>query len=91
MKKKIGYAVYRAADGCSEEYYGRVTSLRAARTLAARGNSLPKSEYDTARAAGHCCGLSAPHLDEGEMESEEATAWFGRGGWDCAVPIYRMT
>src|ERR1700755_873554 len=84
-EKLVGYAVYRAADGCDEEYYGRVTSLRAARRLAANSSPTPKWMYDTHRAARD--GVATPSLDENEREGE-ASDWFGPGGCNCACPIF---
>lgn len=77
------YNVYRAADGCALEFFGRVRSLRAARHMAAVGGSLPQCLWDTARAAGHCGGIRAP---EG-TESPEPAAWFGLRGECCAVKV----
>ena len=84
--KKIGYNVYHAPDGGSESYLGFVTSLKAARHLAAvGGNELPESLYGTAQAAGHVYGMSAPDKSH---EDTEPTAWFGKGGYYCAVAVY---
>ena len=83
--KKIGYNVYHAPEGNDESYLGFVASLRAARHLAATGNELPRSLYDTANAAGHVNGLAAP---DKSCEADEAEAWFGRGGWYCAVAVF---
>lgn len=80
----IGYNVYRAADGCSEEFYGFVETLDEARKLAEAGSSLPESLYATAEAAGHCGGLEAPDkTNEGEVAE-----WFGDDGYDCAVQVF---
>ena len=84
-RKLVGYNVYEAPDGCAETYLGQVTSLRAARSLAARGGGLEESLYGTARAAGHCAGMSAP---DKTGEVGEPVAWFGRDGWHCAVAVY---
>lgn len=87
MKNK-SYLVFLASDGCDEEYLGEVGSIRAAKQMAAqhaRGEryALAKSLYDTARAAGHCLGTSAPPARD---EVGEPVEWFGRGGWYCACP-----
>lgn len=75
MTRKIaGYNVYRAADGCDEEYFGFASSLRTARIMC-RGSALPRSEYGTARAAGHCAGLSAP---DKSREIEDHYTWLTR-------------
>lgn len=81
-RKIVGYNVYHAPEGSAPSFHGFVTSLWAARHLAATGIALEASLFDTARAAGHCAGLTAPTGDE----AEEPAAWFGR--WDCAVPVY---
>ena len=81
-KKIVGYNVYHAPEGSDRSYYGMAATITAARKLAATGRSLDASLWDTARAAGHCDGLSAP---EGE-EADEPAAWFGSN--DCAVPVY---
>ena len=79
-----GYHVYHAPDGGGESFLGFASSLRAARRLAARGRELEASLYETARVAGHCGGLRAPDTSH---EAAEPAAWFGRGGWYCAVPV----
>jgi len=79
--------VYLSPDGQCPSFLGTVTSLRAARHLAAkhgRGEvgALEKSLWATAAAAGHCAGIKAPTGDE-----DEPCAWFGRGGNYCAVRV----
>jgi hypothetical protein len=83
MAKVTGYNVYRAADGCSEEFYGFVKTIDEAKALAATGNTLQECMYATATAAGHCGGISAPDKSNEDAESVE---WFG-DGWDCAVAV----
>lgn len=88
MKRQIiGYNVYNAPEGCSESYYGFAATLADARKLAAKGKgrALEASLYDTARAAGHCAGLSAPDKTN---EADEPEEWFGDDGFDCAVRVY---
>ena len=80
-----GYNVYHVPEGGGESYLGFAGSLRAARKLAATGNSLPEHLYSTAIAAGHCYGISAPDKSH---ESGEPVAWFGRGGNYCAVAVF---
>ena len=87
-KTPVGYAVYHAPEGSAESYYGRVETLEEARKLAANGRALERSLWDTARAAGHCAGLTAPDLAEGETLADEPAEWFGADGYDCAVAIY---
>lgn len=90
-RQLIGYEVYEAPEGCAPAYLGRATSLREARHMAARGGGLPEHLWATARAAGHCGGCHAPHLADDEVRDDEPTAWFGRGGRYCAVPVWRVT
>lgn len=82
------YNVYYAPEGSSPTFLGAVGSIAAAKKAAAHhhrnpGSGLPECLYDTARRAGHCGGASAP---EG-VEAAEPAAWFGRGGWYCAVAV----
>lgn len=88
-KRPSHYNVYHAPEGSSGVFLGTATSLRQARKMAAKharnpGSGLDASLWDTARVAGHCAGYSAPDT-AGELS--EPTAWFGRGGWYCAVPV----
>ena len=85
--RQLGYNVYHAREGQSESFIGFVTSVRAAKKLAAAHGheyELPASLYGTARAAGHVCGVTAP----AGHEADEPTEWFGRGGYYCAVAVY---
>lgn len=84
-RKIQGYNVYHAPDGCCESYIGFARTLREARRMAARGNELPQSLYETARAAGHVYGMTAP---DKQGEADSPTAWFGKGGWYCAVAVF---
>lgn len=84
-RKLVGYNVYHAPEGSAESFYGFVDTLDEARELAAKGRALEASLYDTARAAGHCAGLSAPDKDG---EDSDVTEWFGDD--DCAVAVYKM-
>lgn len=79
MKRKIaGYNVYRAAEGCDEEYFGFASTLRSARKMI-RGRALPQYLYSTARAAGHCSGMTEP---DKSREIEYHTRWLTR---DCVA------
>lgn len=88
-KKIVCYEVYESASGSAEAYLGRASTLRQARRMAAQGGGLPPSMYDTARAAGHCGGYSAPSLGDDEERDSEPACWFGRGGVYCAVPVWK--
>ena len=83
-RELIGYNVYRAADGCDEEYYGFAETLDEAIEMAKTSTRLPAHLYETARAAGSCGGKHAP-----EKVNEGAVAeWFGEDGFDCAVEVF---
>ena len=77
----VGWNVYRIADGCALEYYGRANTLSDAKQLS-KGRSLPQSDWDTAKAAGHCGGISAP----GGVEEDEPSHWWGDNR--CAVIVW---
>lgn len=83
------YNVYRAPDGCAEEFLGEASSLREARRMAAHGaRGLEASLYGTARAAGHVNGDRAP---DKAHEADEPAACFGRNGWYYAVEILKRS
>ena len=74
--------VFRAPDGCGETYIGPASSMEEAEALVARHEAgevpgLPDYLYDTAKAAGHCDGISAPPETGGPI------AWIGKDGWYC--------
>lgn len=81
---KIGYNVYYAPDGCAETFIGFAETLDKALTMTECAG-LEESLYETARAAGHCGGMSAP---DKEHEADEPDEWFGPDGWHCAVPVF---
>lgn len=77
------YHIFRAPDGCGNNYLGSSRTLRGARRMAAqhaRGEigELAEWLWETARKAGQCDGICAP------PPVGEPVAWFGRGGWYCA-------
>jgi len=80
----IGYRVYHAPEGGDLAYCGDASTLRQARRLAG-GGGLPRSMWDTARAAGHVCGMTAP---DGGYEDSEPCEWCGRRGEWCIVAVY---
>ena len=77
------YNVYYAPDGCCETFLGCVDTLEEAYALEG-ASGLAESDYGTARAAGHCNGISAPDKAHEEDEPEE---WFGADGYYCAVKV----
>jgi len=81
-RQTVGYNVYYAPDGCDSSFVGFAETIEDARAMAGQGG-LEKSLWDTARAAGHCAGMTAP---EGE-EAEEPDEWFGEDGYYCAVRV----
>jgi len=83
--RTIGYNVYRCAEGCDPIFLGFATTLKGARRVRKTGG-LPRHLWETARAAGHCDGLSAPDT---EGEDEAPAEWFGHAGDVCAVAVRR--
>lgn len=72
----IKYRVELAQDGCDVEFAGDCDTLAEARELAATTpRTLPRSMYDTARAAGHVAGMTAPV--GGSAEPTEPIEWIG--------------
>jgi hypothetical protein len=82
---KTGYNVYYAPEGGPEEFLGEVESLAEAYELEG-GQSLPSAMWDTARAAGHVDGMSAP---DQTGEADEPAEWFGADSCYCAVKFTR--
>lgn len=96
-----GYNVYRMPDGDDPEYVGRAATLRAAARLAARAGrgeiaTLPREQWDTARAAGTVAGLVKPRGEAARLvsltapegvEEQAACRWIGRGGEYAVVRI----
>jgi hypothetical protein len=76
--------VYEAPEGCDPSFCGEYDTLADAQAAAVTEPAgLEKSLWDTARAAGHCAGMSAP---EGGEEGEPIS-WHGASGWHCVVPV----
>jgi hypothetical protein len=79
------YRIYEAPDGCDMSYCGERDTLAEAKAFAeTEPTGLQKSLWDTARAAGHCAGKSAPH---GGIEDDEPISWHGASGWHCVVGV----
>src|SRR5690606_41669531 len=75
----VGFHVYYAPEGSAESFCGYVPvvdgDLRAAlavcREIADSGrDGLPEHLYETARAAGHVCGMTAPRSEERRVGKE---------------------
>lgn len=67
--------MYEAPDGCAETYLGYADTLDEARELARSATKgLPEHLYETARAAGHVNGMSAP---DKLHEDDEPAEWIG--------------
>ena len=89
----VGFNVYHAPEGSAESFCGFVAvengdvkaALAECWELAEAGRALPESLYETARAAGHVCGMAAP---DKSREAEEPYDWFGPDGCHCAMPVY---
>ena len=80
---KTAYRVYDAAEGCDLIFCGEYDTLAEAQSIAAAEPAgLGQSLWDTARAAGHCAGMTAP---EGGDESDEPISWHGEHHCVCAV------
>lgn len=77
----VGYNVYYAPDGCDESYVGFADTMDDAKAMVG-SDGLPGSLYDSARAAGHCAGMTAPNKSR---EIEEAAIWLDE--CYCAVPV----
>lgn len=86
MAERITYRVYHAPEGCDPSYCGEYDDRdEAAQAAAADPRGLEQSLWDTARAAGHCAGLTAP--DDGE--ESEPLSWHGSDGCYCVVEVRR--
>jgi hypothetical protein len=70
------YRVELCPDGCDVSFVGDYDSLAKARAAAESGAcGLPRADWDTARAAGHVGGMTAP--EGGPEEYAEADEWVG--------------
>ena len=79
------YRVYRAPEGCDSSFCGEYDTLAEAQQAAeTEPAGLERSLWDTARAAGHCGGLTAP---SGGVEDDEPISWHGASGWHCVVRV----
>lgn len=77
------YRVYDAPEGCDLSFCGEYVTLQEAQSAADdEPEGLPKSLWDTARAAGHCGGQRAP---EGGIEDDEPISW--HGDQHCVVEV----
>lgn len=80
------YRVYEAEDGCDLVYCGEFDDLTEAQEFAeTEPGGLPASMWDTARAAGHCGGQTAP---DGGAEDDEPISWHGTDGTYCVVAVH---
>jgi hypothetical protein len=78
------YRVYYSPEGSDSQYCGEFESLDEAQEAAeSEPDGLEQCLWDTARAAGHCGGLSAP--DAGE--EGEPLSWHGTDGWYCVIAV----
>lgn len=86
LEPRVTFRVYRAPDGCDAEFVGEYDTQEEAEDAAEKATSgLPRSMWDTARAAGHVAGLYAPSA-EGE-EDEEPESWHGPDGVNYVVRV----
>jgi hypothetical protein len=84
--KTTKYRVYHAPDGCTPSFCGEYGTRSAAERAAKRQPvGLPQDLWETARAAGHVYGMTAP--DTGGVEADEPIGWYGKEGWHCVVAV----
>jgi hypothetical protein len=81
------YRVYKAPDGCDVSFCGEFATLAEAQAHAlTEPAGLERSLWETARAAGHCAGMTAPG---GGDESDEPLSWHGNE--HCVVEVVYNT
>lgn len=86
---KTTYRVYEAPDGCGTTFCGEFASEAEAQEYAATEPSgLSECLYETARQAGHVCGMEAP---DGGTEDDDPVGWYGAAGWHCVVRVRYAT
>lgn len=86
LEPATAYRVYHAPEGSAPSFCGEFSSLVEAEAHAEKEpRGLASSLWDTARAAGHCGGLSAPDTD-GE-EDDEPESWHGSAGHHCVTRV----
>lgn len=79
------YRVYEAAEGSDLVYCGEYETLTEAQSVAEREpGGLSRSDWETARNAGHCAGMTAP---SGGVEADEPVSWHGESGAHCVVAV----
>lgn len=86
LEPKTAFRVYRWPDGSCPDFCGEYPTLEAAEE-AAEGEpaGLPKSEWESARRAGHRDGMTAPDPDGDEADEPES--WHGANGNYCVVRV----
>ena len=83
---KTAYRVYLAPDGCDPSYCGEYSTIEEARDVAEREPAgLDACMWETARAAGHCGGMTAP--DTAGREDRDPLSWHGASGNHCVVRV----
>lgn len=80
---KTAYRVYEAAEGSDLIFCGEFDDQFTAETVAdSAPGGIPRSLWDTARAAGHCAGMVSP---EGGVEDDEPLSW--HADHHCVVQV----
>ena len=80
----MAYRVYYAPDGSDEAYCGeRDTYAEAVAMAETEPDGLERSLWETARAAGHFGGMTAP----GCGTEGQPISWHGSEGWHCVVEV----
>lgn len=81
------YRLYYAPEGSGMSYCGEFeTRLEACRTADRSPWGLSEDQWDTARQAGHCGGLTAPPAEG--VEDEDPLMWVG---YYCIIRVRYLT
>lgn len=84
LEPKTAWRVYCCPDGCCASYCGEYDTQEEAEEIAeSEPIGLEESMWATARAAGHCAGMTAP----GDGEEDEPESWHGAAGYHCVVKV----
>lgn len=84
IEPKTAWRVYCCPDGCCASYCGEYDTQEEAEAIAeSEPVGLEESLWATARAAGHCAGMTAP----GDGEEDEPLSWHGAAGYHCVVKV----
>lgn len=85
VERKTAWRVYCCPDGCCASYCGEYDTQEEAEAIAeSEPIGLEESLWATARAAGHCAGLTAPDPDG---EEDDPQSWHGAAGYHCVLKV----